>query len=63
MPFVELLLILPKTPRVVTLEREAGTGAARGNLKLVDDLFPELVSGDALESTTQNGGLEQFAQV
>ena len=47
----------------MTLEREAGTGAARGNLKLVDDLFPELVSGDALESTTQNGGLEQFAQV
>ena len=47
----------------MTLEREASTRARRWNLKLVDDLLPELVGCDALKATSQNGGLEQLAQV
>ena len=47
----------------MTLEREASTRARRWNLKLVDDLLPELVGCDALKATSQNGGFEQFAQV
>ena len=59
--FVKLLFILPETARIVALECETRTRARRWNLKLVDYLFPELVRGDTLKSSSQDGGLEELA--
>ena len=58
---IKLLFVLPKAARVVGLKREASTRAGGRNLKLVDDLLPELVLSDALETTAQNGSFEQLA--
>ena len=47
----------------MTFESEAGTCARWWNLKLIDDLFPEFVICDALESAPQNHLFKQFAKV
>ena len=49
---VKLLLILPEAARIVALESETRTRAGGWNLKLVDYLFPELVGGDTLKSSS-----------
>lgn len=48
---------------VVVAQSEAGTGAAAGNLELIDDLFPKLPLGDLHGSTPDVDSLEQFAEV
>ena len=60
---IKLLLILPQTARVVALECEAGASAGGWNLKLVDDLLPEFVGCDTLKAASQDGSLEEFAQI
>lgn len=60
---VELLLVLPEAARVVALKSETRTCARWWNLKLVYDLFPQLVGGDALKAAPQDRGLEEFAEI
>lgn len=60
---VKFLLELEQATQVVALEGEARTGAGGRDLKLVYDLLPELVVGDALKASPQNGGLEKLAKV
>lgn len=61
---LEVALLISKQAFVIVVpEREARGGAGAGNLKLVDDLFPELPLADLHRAAADVNCFEQLAEV